>query len=95
MTFLEKGDAAAAMDNLHNAELYGKVLTCNYAQPVKIKGGEQGWASQPGAHFFWGFFLGLFRVFCREFFFGFVFFFGGVSVFEGLISTFAKTREKS
>lgn len=47
VTFLEKGDAAAAMDNLHNAELYGKVLTCNYAQPVKIKGGEQGWASQP------------------------------------------------
>ena len=49
VTFLEKGDAAAAMDNLHNAELYGRVLTCNYAQPVKIKGGEQGWASQPGA----------------------------------------------
>lgn len=51
VTFLEKGDAAAAMDNLNNAELYGRVLTCNYAQPVKIKGGEQGWASQPGAVF--------------------------------------------
>ncbi|GBG70453.1 hypothetical protein CBR_g6581, partial [Chara braunii] len=40
-------DAAAAIDNMHNAELYGRVLTVNYAQPMKIKGGEQGWASQP------------------------------------------------
>ncbi|OAE34428.1 hypothetical protein AXG93_4875s1480 [Marchantia polymorpha subsp. ruderalis] len=47
VTYLEKEDAAAAMDNMHNAELYGRVLTVNYAQPIKIKGGEQGWASQP------------------------------------------------
>lgn len=47
VTFLEKEDAAAAMDNMHNAELYGRVLTVNYAQPIRIKGGEQGWASQP------------------------------------------------
>ncbi|MCO5600892.1 hypothetical protein L7F22_055009 [Adiantum nelumboides] len=47
VTYLEKEDAAAAMDNMHNAELYGRVLTVNYAQPIRIKGGEQGWASQP------------------------------------------------
>eukprot|EP00250_Pteridium_aquilinum_P016410 c23091_g2_i1 orf=171-695(+) len=47
VTYLEKDDAAAAMDNMHNAELYGRVLTVNYAQPIRIKGGEQGWASQP------------------------------------------------
>jgi len=48
VTFLEKEDAAAAMDNMHNAELYGKILTVNIAAPMKIKGGDQGWASQPG-----------------------------------------------
>ena len=30
-------DAADAIDNMHNAELYGRVLRCNYAQPMKIK----------------------------------------------------------
>ncbi|XP_058070506.1 uncharacterized protein LOC131219406 isoform X1 [Magnolia sinica] len=47
VTFLEKEDAAAAMDNMDNAELYGRVLTVNYALPERIKGGEQGWAAQP------------------------------------------------
>ncbi|KAK8653461.1 hypothetical protein V6N13_127459 [Hibiscus sabdariffa] len=47
VTFLEKEDAAAAMDNLDGAELYGRVLTVNYALPERIKGGEQGWAAQP------------------------------------------------
>ncbi|XP_048135015.1 peptidyl-prolyl cis-trans isomerase E-like [Rhodamnia argentea] len=50
VTFLEREDAAAAaipMDNVHGAELYGRVLTVNYALPEKIKGGEQGWAAQP------------------------------------------------
>ena len=28
------------------AELYGRVLRVNYAQPSKIKGGDKGWASQ-------------------------------------------------
>ena len=28
------------------AELYGRVLRVNYAQPTKIKGGDKGWASQ-------------------------------------------------
>ncbi|CAM8952013.1 unnamed protein product [Rhodiola kirilowii] len=46
VTFLEKEDAAAAMDNMDGAELYGRVLTVNYALPEKIKGGEQGWAAQ-------------------------------------------------
>ncbi|KAL5988137.1 hypothetical protein ACLOJK_035900 [Asimina triloba] len=47
VTFLEMDDAAAAMDNMDNAELYGRVLTVNYALPERIKGGEQGWAAQP------------------------------------------------
>jgi hypothetical protein len=46
--FTCREDAAAAMDNVNNAELYGRVLTVNLAQPIKIKGGEQGWANQPG-----------------------------------------------
>jgi len=47
VTFLEREDASAAMDNMDGAELYGRVLTVNYALPEKIKGGEQGWAAQP------------------------------------------------
>ena len=47
VTFQEADDAAAAMDNMHNAELYGRVLRCNMAQPQKIKGGELGWSTQP------------------------------------------------
>eukprot|EP00803_Ostreobium_quekettii_P005984 evm.model.scf_345.7 EVM.evm.TU.scf_345.7 scf_345:70572-72288(+) len=45
--FEEKEDAAAAIDNMHNSELYGKVLRVNYAQPMKIKGGDKGWSHQP------------------------------------------------
>lgn len=47
VTFLEREDAAAAMDNMDGAELFGRVLTVNYAFPERIKGGEQGWAAQP------------------------------------------------
>ncbi|XP_078178418.1 ATPase E1 [Carex rostrata] len=47
VTFLEREDAAAAMDNMDGGEMYGRVLTVNYAFPEKIKGGEQGWAAQP------------------------------------------------
>lgn len=47
VTYMEKADAAAAMDNMHNAELYGRVLRVNFAQPMKIKGGDQGWSHQP------------------------------------------------
>lgn len=47
VTFLEKEDASTAMDNMDGAELYGHVLTVNYALPERIKGGEQGWAAHP------------------------------------------------
>lgn len=43
----DKEDAAAAIDNMHNAELFGRVLKVNIAQPMKIKGGDKGWAHQP------------------------------------------------
>ncbi len=43
----EKEDAAAAIDNMHNAELFGRVLKVNYAQPMKIKGGDKGWSHLP------------------------------------------------
>ncbi len=42
----EREDAAAAIDNMHNAELFGRVLRVNYAQPMKIKGGDKGWSHQ-------------------------------------------------
>lgn len=32
----EKDDAQAAMDNMNNAELYGRVLRVNFAQPQRI-----------------------------------------------------------
>lgn len=38
-------DAEDAIDNMNNAELYGRVLRVNFAQPTKIKGGDKGWAS--------------------------------------------------
>lgn len=41
-----KDDAADAIDNMHNAELYGRVLRTNYAQPMKIKGGDKGFSHQ-------------------------------------------------
>jgi peptidyl-prolyl isomerase E (cyclophilin E) len=45
--FEEKEDAEDAIDNMNNAELYGRVLKVNFAQPTRIKGGDKGWASQP------------------------------------------------
>ena len=42
----DPADAAAAVDNLHNAELYGRTLRVNYAQPARIKGGDKGVAHQ-------------------------------------------------
>lgn len=44
--FESKEDANAATDNMHCAELYGRVLRVNYAQPMKIKGGDKGWSHQ-------------------------------------------------
>lgn len=37
-------DAAAAIDNMNHAELYGRVLRCNYAQPAKGPAGRAVWA---------------------------------------------------
>ena len=37
--FAEAEDAAEAIDNMHNAELYGRVLNVNSAAPLKGKGG--------------------------------------------------------
>ncbi len=31
---------------MHNSELYGRVLRTNYAQPMKIKGGDKGFSHQ-------------------------------------------------
>ncbi len=31
---------------MHNSELYGRVLRTNYAQPMKIKGGDRGFSHQ-------------------------------------------------
>ena len=41
-----KDDAADAIDNMHNAELFGRVLRTNFAQPMKIKGGDKGFSHQ-------------------------------------------------
>jgi peptidyl-prolyl isomerase E (cyclophilin E) len=32
---------------MHNSELFGRTIRCNYAQPPKIKGGDAGFATQP------------------------------------------------
>ncbi|CAG9460361.1 unnamed protein product [Pedinophyceae sp. YPF-701] len=45
--YIDKDDAAEAIYNMHNAELQGRVLRCNYALPAKIKGGEKGVSHQP------------------------------------------------
>ena len=39
--FEEREDAAAALDNMNNSELYGRVLKVNIAKPVKNKLGSQ------------------------------------------------------
>lgn len=38
--FHRREDAAEAMNNMHNGELYGRVIRCNYAQPQRIKDGS-------------------------------------------------------
>lgn len=63
VTFLEKEDAIQAMDNMDGAELYGRVLTVNYALPERIKGGEQGWAAQPSTFPLLSFFFLIFPAF--------------------------------
>ena len=41
----EADDAAAAVENMHNSELFGRVLRVNYAQPMRIKG-DKAWSHQ-------------------------------------------------
>lgn len=36
--FEDPVDAQAAMDNMHDAELFGRVLTCNLANPKNARG---------------------------------------------------------
>ena len=38
--FHRREDAVEAMNNMHNGELYGRVIRCNYAQPQRIKDGS-------------------------------------------------------
>ena len=44
--FEEAEDAAASIENMHNSELFGKVLRVNYAQPMRIKESAKGWSHQ-------------------------------------------------
>ena len=44
--FEEAEDAAAAIDNMHNSELFGRVLRVNYAQPMRVKGVIKGWSHE-------------------------------------------------
>jgi RNA recognition motif-containing protein len=37
--FVDPEDAAAALENMNESELYGRVLKCNSAQPSSTKGG--------------------------------------------------------
>jgi len=37
----DKEDAAEAIDNMHNAELFGRVLRVNLAKPDAMKGGHR------------------------------------------------------
>ena len=39
--FDDKDDAADAMDNMHNAELFGRVLRVNLSKPMENKGGNR------------------------------------------------------
>eukprot|EP00210_Caulerpa_lentillifera_P001251 g1207.t1 len=45
--FEDSEDAGAAIDNMHNAEFFGRVLRVNYAQPMRIKTGLKGPSKQP------------------------------------------------
>lgn len=48
----EKEDANEALDNMHNAELFGRVLRVNLAKPDAIKGGHRPvWESNADAFF--------------------------------------------
>lgn len=40
MEFEEARDAQAALDNMNNAELFGRVIKCSMAKPMQIKEGS-------------------------------------------------------
>lgn len=44
--FEEAEDAAASIENMHNSELFGRVLTVNYAQPMRMKVSAKGWSHE-------------------------------------------------
>lgn len=47
VTFLERKDVVATIDNMDGAELNGRLLTINYTLPKEIEGGKQGWVAKP------------------------------------------------
>eukprot|EP00326_Haptolina_ericina_P045180 CAMPEP_0181239084 /NCGR_PEP_ID=MMETSP1096-20121128/39728_1 /TAXON_ID=156174 ORGANISM="Chrysochromulina ericina, Strain CCMP281" /NCGR_SAMPLE_ID=MMETSP1096 /ASSEMBLY_ACC=CAM_ASM_000453 /LENGTH=115 /DNA_ID=CAMNT_0023334723 /DNA_START=70 /DNA_END=417 /DNA_ORIENTATION=+ len=50
--FEDKDDAAEAMDNMNNAELYGRVLKVNLSKPDAMKGGHRPvWEAQADKYF--------------------------------------------
>ena len=52
MQFDDKDDAAEAIDNMNDAELFGRVLRVNLAKPDAIKGGNRPvWESRADAFF--------------------------------------------
>ena len=43
----ESDDAKAAIDNMDGAELFGKVIRCNFAKPLtKVSSGKAVWSSE-------------------------------------------------
>ena len=50
--FDDRDDAAEAIDNMHNAEMFGRVLRVNLAKPDAIKSGNRPiWESQADGFF--------------------------------------------
>lgn len=52
MQYDDKEDAAEAIDNMNNAELYGRILKVNLSKPDAMKGGHRPvWESQADEFF--------------------------------------------
>lgn len=55
ITFEERDDAKAAIENMNNSELYGRVLRVNVAKPMRAKAegsGKAVWADEHATKFF-------------------------------------------
>ena len=55
MTFEEREDAKAAIENMNNSELYGRVLRVNVAKPQRAKAegsGKAVWADEHANDYF-------------------------------------------